>query len=130
MLIFTAYPAHMLELASRERSQPAPPAVVRESLTAFRSPSARPWLDLLPDEVEPRVLESDDPSRVVWSSLWPDRPQDRIRFDLGQAKDGYGCALRWTLITTDTAPSESKLGHMRYRLNVLINESLRKSYGS
>jgi hypothetical protein len=66
---------------------------------------------------------------VVWSSLWPDRPLEHIRFDLRLADDGYGCALRWTLITADAAPTGSKLGHMRYRLNLLVNERLRWSYG-
>jgi hypothetical protein len=85
-------------------------------------------LDLLDDEVEPQVIEA-GPSLVVWSSLWLDRPRDRIRFDLRLADDGYGCALRWTLTTTDVVPSDSKLGHLRCRLNILINERLRMSYG-
>jgi hypothetical protein len=115
------------ELGSREREQPAPPHVVWDSLTRPRQRSARPWLDLLEDEVEPRVLESTRPERVVWSSLWPDRPDDRITFDLRPARDG--CALRWTLTTPGPAPTASKLGHLRHRLNVLINERLRLSYG-
>ncbi len=86
-------------------------------------------MELLDDEVEPQVIEAERPNLVVWSSLWPDRPQDRIRFDLRLAGDGYGCALRWTLTTTDVAPSDSKRGHMRHRLNLLINERLRLSYG-
>jgi uncharacterized protein YndB with AHSA1/START domain len=114
-------------LGSRERTQPAPPHIVWDSLTRPRQPSARPWLDLLDDEVEPRVLESERPHRVVWSSLWPDRPEDRITFDI--RPDGDGCALRWTLTTTDRAPDQSKLGHLRFRMNFLLNEKLRTSYG-
>ena len=69
------------------------------------------------------------PPHVVWSSLWPDRPLERISFDLRLADDGHGCALRWTLVTTDAAPTDSKLGHLRHRLNLLVNERLRLSYG-
>jgi hypothetical protein len=119
----------VLELGRRERNQPAPPNVVWESLTAPRRDAGRRWLELLDDEIEPRVVEVVKPSLVVWSSLWPDRPRDRIRFDLRLADDGYGCALRWTLTTTDGPPNDSKRGHLRYRLNLLINERLRLSYG-
>nr|WP_042197567.1 hypothetical protein [Kibdelosporangium sp. MJ126-NF4]CEL23046.1 hypothetical protein [Kibdelosporangium sp. MJ126-NF4]CTQ90184.1 hypothetical protein [Kibdelosporangium sp. MJ126-NF4] len=119
----------MLELGSRERPQPAPSHIVWGSLTAPRDPSSRPWLTLLDDEREPTVVDAVRPSLVVWSSLWPDRPDDRIRFDLRQATDRTDCLLRWTLVTTADAPDESKLGHMRYRLNLLINERLRLSYG-
>jgi hypothetical protein len=115
------------ELGSRERTQPAPPSTVWESLTQPRHSGARPWLELLDDEVEPRILESADPSLVVWSSLWPDRPRDRIRFELRPA--GAGCALRWTLLTPGPLPTGSRLGHLRHRLNFLINQRLRLSYG-
>lgn len=56
------------------------------------------------------------PTSVVWSSLWPDQPDDTIRFDI--QPDGNGCRLRWTLLTTGQAPSESRLGHMRHRINL------------
>jgi hypothetical protein len=109
------------------RAQPAPARVVWSSLVAPRDPAARPWLALLEGEVEPRVVESAEPSLVVWSSLWPERPEDTIRFDI--EPDGQGCRLRWTLLSPGPAPDSSKLGHLRYRLNVLINERLRLSYG-
>jgi hypothetical protein len=118
---------HVLELGSRERGQPPPAAVVWDSLVNPSERPDRPWLDLLADEVEPRVLEAVRPHFVVWSSLWPSRPHERIRFDLRPA--GGGCALRWTLTTTADPPTKSMLGHMRYRLNVLINGRLRQSYG-
>jgi hypothetical protein len=121
--------AEVRELGSRERSQPAPPHAVWASLIDPRRSGARPWLELLADEVEPHVIEAVEPDRVVWSSLWPDRPQDRIRFDLRIADDGYSCALRWSLLTPDDPPSDSKLGHLRHRLNLLVNDRLRGSYG-
>jgi hypothetical protein len=119
----------VIELGSRERNQPAPPKIVFQSLTEPHLESARPWLELLDDEIEPQIVEATEPSRVVWSSLWPDRPDERITFDLRLDDAGCGCDLRWTLTTTDVAPTDSKLGHMRYRLNFLINERLRVSYG-
>src|SRR5262245_2367702 len=109
------------------RTQQAPARVVWLSLMQPRDHAARQWLDLLDDEVDPRVLESVAPVLVVWSSLWPDRPYERIRFDIVAATSG--CQLRWTLLTDGSPPTQSKLGHMRSRLNILINERLRLSYG-
>ncbi|MCZ7422199.1 hypothetical protein O7605_22145 [Verrucosispora sp. WMMA2121] len=117
----------MIELGSRMRSQPAPPRVVWASLVRPRDPAARQWLDLLDDEVDPQILDSLEPSLVVWSSLWPDRLDERIRFDIEQ--DGYESRLRWALLTPRPEPTASKIGHMRFRLNVLINAQLRRSYG-
>lgn len=109
------------------RPQPAPPRVVWASLVRPRDPAARQWLDLLDDEVEPQVVESIEPRLVVWSSLWPDRPDERISFDI--APDGSGSQLRWTLLTPGPEPTTSKIGHLRFRLNFLVNERLRASYG-
>jgi hypothetical protein len=101
--------------------------VVWASLTRPRDPAARPWLALLGDEVDPRILDSVEPTLVVWSSLWPDRPEESIRFDIQPR--GEGCDLRWTLWTAGPAPSAGRIGHMRLRLNVVINRDLRLSYG-
>jgi hypothetical protein len=117
------------ELGSRERAQPAPAHVVFDSLCDPYRAGARPWLRLLPEEVEPTVLEHDRPRLLVWSSLWPRHPRFLIRFDLGPEASG-GCRLRWTLLTPDPyEPDPSHLGHLRKRLNVLFNEGLRLSYG-
>ncbi|GAA3708281.1 hypothetical protein GCM10022224_087250 [Nonomuraea antimicrobica] len=117
----------MIELGSRERKQPPPAHVVWESLTDPRRPGGRPWLDLRPDEVEPRILHAVKPELVVWSSLWPGRPDDEIRFDIRPAESG--CALRWTLLTPEGIPEQAVIGHLRYRLNFLINAQLRFSFG-
>jgi hypothetical protein len=117
-----------LELGSRKRPQPAPPRVVFEALTRPHRDGGRPWLDLADGELEPTVLEADEPHRLVWSTLWPDRPNDRIEFEIAEA--GGGSDLRWTLLTPDREPPpDAVLGRMRYRLNHLINADLRYSFG-
>jgi hypothetical protein len=117
----------VIEFGSRARSQPAPAHVVWRSLAQPHDPAGRQWLDLLDGETDPQIVDSAEPGLVVWSSLWPDLPEATIRFDIEPS--GQGCRLRWTLLTTGTAPSRGKAGHLRFRLNVLINERLRLSYG-
>lgn len=117
----------MIELGSRKRAQPAPPGVVWRSLTEPHAPAARPWLELVDDEIEPRILESREPNLVVWSSLWPERPDDRIRFDIEPERSG-GSALRWTVTSSEPVTEPARL-HVCYRMNLLINAQLRYSYG-
>jgi hypothetical protein len=117
----------MLQIGSRARKLPAPPPVVWETLIDPHRPGSRPWLVLLPDEVEPRVLEADKPRLVVWSSLWPSRPHDLVRLELDRS--GGETSLRFTLLTPDEAPDQSKTGHLRRRLNQLLFADLRFSFG-
>lgn len=115
-------------LGSRARRLPAPPHVVWRSLTEPHQAGARPWLRLLDDEVEPRVLEAEEPGLVVWSSLWPRRPDDVVRFELS-AVDGGETRLRWTMTTEADPPDAGFIGHARFRLNHLLWSDLRLSYG-
>ncbi|MFF2087481.1 hypothetical protein ACFVVM_27215 [Nocardia sp. NPDC058176] len=115
-------------IGSRRRNQPAPPHAIFESLTNPDRDPTRRWLILLSDEIRPRVLESTHPDLVVWSSLWPRRPDARLRFDL-PSDGGSGTDLRWTLSIDDPLPDESTTGHLRKRVNQLINANLRRSYG-
>ncbi len=117
----------MLEAGRRERAQPPPPAVVCEALTRPDADPARPWLHLLDDEQPPRVLEVAPPHLVVWSSLWPRRPDAVVRFDL--TARGAETLLRWTLLVEPPLPDASLLGHLRKRLNQLINADLRGTFG-
>lgn len=120
----------MRVLGSRERAQAPPPHIVFDDLCRPNAdPYRKPWLRLLGDEVPPTVLAAHRPDLVVWSSLWPSRPDDRVRFEL--RPDGTGCRLRWTLLTPDDAdePDASKLGHLRRRMNLLVNGRLRAIYG-
>ena len=118
----------LFELGRRTRTLPAPPRIVWESLADPHRPGSRPWLKLLDDEVEPAILESLQAKLVVWSSIWPQTPEQIIRFDI-DSDGGDGTALTWTL----TSPREidrSAVGHRRYRLNSLIWAELRYSYGA
>lgn len=88
---------------------------------------ARPWLHLLPDEQRPAIVEARPSALVVWSSLWPTRPDAQVRFDI--RPDGRGTDLTWTLMLAEPLPDGSKLGHMRNRINELIHANLRYSSG-
>ncbi|MCI4061905.1 hypothetical protein MRQ36_04720 [Micromonospora sp. R77] len=88
----------------------------------------RPWLRLLDDEQRPRLVETAYPNLVVWSSLWPRRPDALVRFEL--ASDGLaGTELCWTLLVDEPLPDPSLLGHLRKRINQLINGNLRDTFG-
>jgi hypothetical protein len=115
-------------IGSREKVLPAPPHIVWRSLARPHDPAARPWLRLDEDEVEPRVLVAEEPGLVVWSSLWPRRPDDVVRLELRAVADG-GTALRWTMTTEDEPPDASATEHFRHRLDHLLWADLRLSYG-
>ncbi len=118
----------LIEAGRRRRAQPAPPHVVFEALCEPNRDPARAWLQLLADEQWPLVLAADAPGAVVWASLWPSRPDATIRFDL--PSDGHGGTdLTWTLMVAEPLPDPSKLGHLRRRINELINAELRYSFG-
>jgi hypothetical protein len=119
----------VIEIGSRKRNLPAPPHVVFEDLTVPNRSAARPWLNLLDDEVPPEVLESREPAYVVWSSLWPRRPDARITFELPPGRAGGGTDLRWTLTVDEPVPDDSLTGHLRKRINTLIHADLRYTYG-
>ena len=91
----------MIELGSRTHRLPAPQRVVWESLTNPHKRGARPWLNLLSDEVEPAILVADEPTRLVWSSLWPSRPHDQVQLELGSV--GVETNLTFTLLNTRRA---------------------------
>jgi hypothetical protein len=77
---------------------------------------------------EPSVVEATRPGLVMWSSLWPDRPNDRIRFTITDDA-GEGSSLRWTPESPDDPPGAARLDHMRHRINYLINGEMRESFG-
>ena len=103
--------------------------MVYEALVEPERDPARRWLVLLDDERAPRLLETDPPRLVVWSSLWDKRPDATVRFDIAAAASGQGSDLRWTLFVAEPAPEPALLGHLRKRLNELVNANLRYSFG-
>lgn len=121
------YVEGVIEYGHRVRNLPAPPHVVWGDLIEPRMDGVRPWLRLLADEVPPRVIESASPSRVVWSSLWPTRLNDRIVMELLPV--GAGTSLRFRLLGEGDPPDVSKAGHIRRRVNHLLFADLRFTYG-
>lgn len=118
----------MHEIGRRQRTQPAPPHVIFEALTDLDRSGARPWLELLDDEERPQVLRASAPTTVVWSSIWTRRPDAVIEFDLPSDRGG-GTDLRWTVSVDEPTPDDALVGHIRKRMNVLINANLRYSFG-
>jgi hypothetical protein len=119
----------MVEVGNRQRNQPAPPRVIFEALTRPHRDPNRPWLVLLDDEAEPSIVTADEPHLVIWSTLWPHRPGIIIRFELEPDSGGYGTDLRWVLESDEPLADDSAIGHMRKRMNELINANLRYTFG-
>jgi hypothetical protein len=122
------YSPEVIEIGRRRRSQPAPPHVVFAALSDVDRDHDRPWLQLLADEQRPRVLHSEKPSALTWSSLWIKRPDATVTFDLPLCSDG-GTDLEWALHVDAPAPDDALVGHLRKRLNELINANLRYTFG-
>lgn len=103
------------------------------ALTQSDRDGTRPWLftGLVDDEHPPSVLRSHKPDLVVWSSLWPDRPDVNVRFDIQPHAGGPrpGTDLRWTLLVHPPEPDPAMVAHLRKRMNQLINTHLRYSFG-
>jgi hypothetical protein len=116
------------EIASRRRTQPPPPRIVYEALTNPDRDSARLWLILHNDELPPAIAEAVEPNLVVWTSIWPWRPDARIRFDITGPTHG-GTILSWTLIVDEPVPDEETTVRMRKRVNELVNANLRFTFG-
>jgi hypothetical protein len=121
------YGSAVVDIGSRKRNQPAPPHVLFEKLTNPDIDLERPWLSLLDDERRPRILQARKPDLVIWSSLFVKRPDALVRFDLPTG--GEGTDLRWTLSVDEPIPDDALIGHMRKRLNQLINANLRYTFG-
>lgn len=102
--------------------------MIFEALTELDRDPSRPWLLLLDDEQRPSTLRAEKPHLVVWSSIWVKRPDAAIRFDLVSDRRA-GTDLRWTLFLDEPLPDAALLGHLRKRLNQLINANLRYTFG-
>lgn len=117
-------------IADRTRSQPPPAHVVLETLRVPNADPIRPWLELVQDEIGPWITHLEGSDQVIWTSLWPRRPDLFITFTVTPESGGVGCRLRFVVTADATWPVEDGLvGQVRYRLNQLINGNLRCSYG-
>jgi uncharacterized protein YndB with AHSA1/START domain len=117
----------VIELAARTRTLPPPPHVLWAALVAPLASGGRSWFELREDEVEPAILEAREPGQVVWSTLWPDRPDDRIELRL--LADREGSRLTFTWLSPGPTPDGATLGRRRRRLNELFWADLRYSFG-
>jgi len=118
----------LIEIGRPRRSQPPPPHVVFEALADPDRDPSRPWLELLDDEQRPKLLRAEPPRLLVWSSLWTKRPDAVVQFDLS-SDAGSGTELCWTLRVEEPPPDDALIGHLRRRMNQLINANLRYSFG-
>lgn len=117
----------MIEYAARTKTLPAPPHIVWESLTQPHRPGARVWLELDRGEVEPRVLDGSEPGRLLWSSPWPDRPDDVVEIRL--TPEGVETRLGFRILTPVTPPAADEALARRTRLSRLLFAELRYSFG-
>lgn len=60
------------------------------------------------------------------SSIWEDRPERWIRFDI--EPDGEGSFVTWTLLGPEGALDEDEVKRRRHRLDELINGHLREAF--
>jgi len=116
----------MEELARRRKRLPPPAHILFADLVAPRREQPRVWLDPRRDEQWPTVLEAVEGQRIVWSSLWPDRPDDRIELHVGV--DGGDSSLEYVWLSPEPA-DEALLRARRHRLSELFFAELRYSYG-
>jgi uncharacterized protein YndB with AHSA1/START domain len=105
-------------LAERVHKLAPPPWRVFEALTN----EIDRWLVLRPREVTPEVVEAVRPSRVVWGSLWPVSPDDRVEFSIEANRSGSALRFCWS---TTSPPDERAVGLVRHRLNEAIGGQLR-----
>ena len=74
----------------------------------------------------PTVLEDEDPQLVVWSSIWQDAPDLRIRFEIEPG--GGGSYVTWILLGPPDVHDASDIARRRYRLNEIVNGGLRSIF--
>jgi hypothetical protein len=116
----------MVEYAARRGTLPVPPHVVWDDLAAPQLTGTRAWLELQDGETEPEMLEGDRPSRLVWTSLWDDRPDDRVEFTLTSRGSDTLVAV---VVVADQDTEPDQASQIRRRLGQLVFDELRLSYG-
>ncbi|WP_157225987.1 hypothetical protein [Rhodococcus sp. AW25M09] len=82
------------------------------------------WPVMFEDQPVPRVVESSEFDRVVWSSPWSTVPDILLQFDLRPTTD-----LRWTLSAHAPLPSLQTIEWLRGQVRHLVNVDLRNALG-
>lgn len=116
-----------VELVRKRKGQDPPAHLLWEAIAYPLSEESRGWAWFEPraDEQAPEILEAIKPTRVVWGSIWRDRTDLRVEFDIEPQKSGSGCVVTWILFGPDGSLDADDLERRRYRTNQLINGILR-----
>ncbi|MEK8069359.1 hypothetical protein [Rhodococcoides navarretei] len=115
----------MMVLASRTAVLSPPARVVWKALMR---PDLHPlnrgfaWPVMFHDQSLPRIVESSEFDRVVWSSPWPTVPDLLLQFDVRPET-----RLRWTLLAHTPAPGQQTVEWLRDQVSHLVNIDLRKA---
>ncbi|MFN8076752.1 MAG: hypothetical protein U0Q15_15225 [Kineosporiaceae bacterium] len=117
----------MIEIGARTLRLPAPPRVVHADLAAPATDGPRAWWRPLDDERLPTVIDAVAPSSLAWTGMWLRRPDAAVRFEL--AAEDSGTRLAWRLLVEEPEPEAGLVGHLRLRVNRVLNADLRFSYG-
>ncbi|QIH98804.1 hypothetical protein BH92_02050 [Rhodococcoides fascians A21d2] len=80
------------------------------------------WPVMFEDQPLPRIVESSEFDRVVWSSPWPSVPDVLLQFDLTPET-----RLRWTLLAHTPAPDQQAVEWLRDQVSHLVNTDLRNA---
>ena len=80
------------------------------------------WPVMFEGAVLPRIVESSEFDRVVWSSPWPQLPDILLQFDLRPET-----RLRWTLLAHMPAPGPQTVEWLRDQVSHLVNIDLRNA---
>lgn len=91
------FAAPVREIGACARKLSAPQNIVWDPLIMPAAPTVSPWLNLLEDEVEPKVLFAKKPVDIIWCALWRSRPNDTVHLTLSAV--GSETLLRFTLRT-------------------------------
>jgi hypothetical protein len=110
--------AEAVVLADREHRYTPPPWRMFVALTD----EIDQWLRRLRGEMPPRVLASEKPRHLTWSSLWPVSAHDRIDFYI--RADGDGAAVRFVW-SSPQPPGDRGIGLVRLHLNRAFAGDLR-----
>lgn len=80
-----------VELARGREHQAPPQRFVWQALADPTSDQVRSgyvWFRPQDDEQIPQIVRSVEPSEVVWTALWPDRPELRVIFEIEPRRYG------------------------------------------